>query len=98
MSDLGASDFDEAPLLAPWRAGHLACGTSCLHDEIVGEIRADAVLGIVQTRLDGKSHARFQHGVVAKREIRLLVSFPAFAVRGAVINVGSDTILHLVFV
>src|SRR5258708_30518384 len=92
------SDFYEAPLLAPRQAGHWARGPVGLDDEIVGEIRADAVLGIVQAGLDGKSHARFEHGVVAKRKIRLLVSFPAFAVRGTVINVGSDAILHLVFV
>src|SRR5260221_7539275 len=93
-----ASDLDEAPLLAPRQAGHLARRTFRLYDEVVGEIRADAVLGIVQTRLDGKGHARFEHSVVAQRQIRLLVALPAFAVRGPVIDIGSDAILHLVLV
>src|SRR5712664_1195338 len=93
-----ASDFDEAPLLAPRQARHLARRSFGLHDEIIGEVRANAVLGIVQAGLNGKSHARFEHGVIAERKIWFLVSFPAFAVRGPMINVGSDAILHLVFV
>src|SRR6266446_9352662 len=92
------SDFYEAPLPAPRQAGHLARGAVRLDDEIVGEVRADAVLGVVQARLDGKRHAWFEHGVVAERKIRPLVSFPAFAVRGPVIYIRSDAILHLAFV
>src|SRR5260370_21503063 len=92
------SDFYEAPLLAPRQAGHWARGAVGLDDKIVAEIRADAVLGIVQARLDGKSHVRFVHGVVDKGDIRALVSFQAVAVGGPVVDVGSGAILALLFV
>src|SRR5258707_2581791 len=93
-----ASDFDEAPLLAPGQARHLARLSFGLHDEIIGQVRPDAVLGIVQAGLNGESHAGFEHGVIAERRIRFVVASPTFAVRGPMINVGSDAILHLVFV
>src|SRR5260370_21831394 len=46
------SDLDEAPLLAPRQAGHLACGAFRLHAKVGGEVRADPVLGVVHVGFD----------------------------------------------
>src|SRR5258708_38373574 len=54
------SDLDEAPLLAPRQAGHLACGAFRLHDKVGGEVRADAVLGAGQSGFGRKSRSGFQ--------------------------------------
>src|SRR5258708_16458718 len=65
------SDLDEAPLLAPRQAGHLPCGAFRLHDKVVGEVRADAVLWVVQSPFDPKPPPAFDHASLTDRQIPL---------------------------
>src|SRR5260370_35818125 len=74
-------EFDETPFLAPRQPRHLASRAFRLHHKIIGEIGADAVLGIVESGFNGKTHPGFENSVIAERKIRLLVAFTAFAMR-----------------